>query len=326
MRIYVIISLLILSFSACQNKMVDQDFEKDFEFAIQAVDNYYKSYFCFTRCFDECNDSKYCVEKYYDEKYHDGYYEVFYDHILAKIYFSLSYLEKLTGVDANITLSDPRPVYSSRKECLADIKKWEKWYAKNKYDITKEQSDSIKKLVWNAYIWWYPNEPSEMNLDSFYDDRIVEIIHGDTLTIDVDSDYLFYPFGKFKSVDDFLTAFPDSTSVLRKQVEQEHVTMLSLRYGNSTINALFAEIFRNVFTNFEIIDDYIVDSGIKTVNGIEIGMPKKLFFESFNFPYKSEFDETRVIETISTCKHIKCYYIFDENDILIEIGLCQIRF
>ncbi len=28
------------------------------------------------------------------------------------------------------------------------------WYKKNKYNISKEHSDSIKKVVSNTHIWW----------------------------------------------------------------------------------------------------------------------------------------------------------------------------
>ena len=157
----------------------------------------------------------------------------------------------------------------------------------------------------------------------FFDYEIVKQVHGDTLTIDVDSDYLFYPFGKFKNIDDFLTGLPDSTSVSEKRIEKEQVAIFSLRYQNSIINILLAEIFRNVFTNIEIIDAHILDRGIKTVNGIEIGISKKLFFENFKFPYNSEFNDIRVIETISTYQFIRCYYIFDKNNILNEIVILR---
>jgi hypothetical protein len=114
--------IIALSFSlyACVNK----EFEKDFQYAIQSVNEY------------------------------DLYRGYFHESIVGRFYFSTEYLGKLTGIEANFMFAEVVPYYSNREDCLNDIKKWEKWYNQNKYRVTKEQSDSIKKSVWSSHVWW----------------------------------------------------------------------------------------------------------------------------------------------------------------------------
>ena len=123
MRRIFLVLICIISFSNCNDRKADKMFELDFNNAINSVDRY------------------------------DNYRGSLHDWVLADFYFSVRYLERLTGIESSVICSEP-PYFSSRKDCLNDIKKWKKWYKENKYNITDEQSDSIQKFVYDIHIWW----------------------------------------------------------------------------------------------------------------------------------------------------------------------------
>jgi hypothetical protein len=76
------------------------------------------------------------------------------DSALVIFFSSQSYLYHLTGVFANVEYLDPMPFYRDRSLFLEDKRKWLEWYEKNKYNVTKIQSDSIKNIVRKSNIWW----------------------------------------------------------------------------------------------------------------------------------------------------------------------------
>lgn len=75
------------------------------------------------------------------------------DSLLADFYFSSEVLFNLTGEKYSYICADP-PIYKTRKDCLSDIKKYKKWYKKNKCNISTEKLDSIEKYVYSKKVWW----------------------------------------------------------------------------------------------------------------------------------------------------------------------------
>lgn len=75
------------------------------------------------------------------------------DSLLANFFFSAEVLSDLTGEKYSYFESG-HPLYKKRKDCLSDIKKYKKWYNKNKCNITIEKLDSIEKYVYSKRIWW----------------------------------------------------------------------------------------------------------------------------------------------------------------------------
>lgn len=291
MKNIIFILILLISFSAAgKNKPVDKDFEEDYKYAIQTV--------------NDC----------------DKYRGSFYDHILAEIYFSMSYLRQLTKIDATCIYADHIPIYQSRRACLKDIRKWKKWYTDNKYNYTKQQSDSIKKLVWSCYIWWQPNDLDDTSFGDYYDLGVQKThIINDTLLLKIDYNSLLYPFGKTYDMKDILTFFPKNAAVEKTKSSRQNNYDYNIKYKNSEVVFFSAQVFRDVFANIEVVNMKITDKDIKTVNGIEIGMHKKDFFENFSISYIPEYNNIKVVETVSVYKDIQYRYVFDENDSLSKI-------
>lgn len=121
--------LIFIVLISCNHLTVDNDFKSDFFDAINSIESYEKM--------------DYLVKN-----------ESPTDSALVIFFSSQSYLYHLTGVFANVEYLDPMPFYRDRSLFLEDKRKWLEWYEKNKYKYTKEQSDSIKKIVWDSHIWW----------------------------------------------------------------------------------------------------------------------------------------------------------------------------
>jgi hypothetical protein len=75
------------------------------------------------------------------------------DTILARFYFSIEYLERITNIDAKCVFSDV-PYYKTRADYKSDIRKWRKWYDENMDYLTQERSDSLKLEIAKDNIWW----------------------------------------------------------------------------------------------------------------------------------------------------------------------------
>ena len=75
------------------------------------------------------------------------------DSLLANFFLSAEVLSELTKEKNSYIFAEP-PKYKTRKDCLSDIKKYKKWYKKNKCNITNEKLDSIEKYVYSKKIWW----------------------------------------------------------------------------------------------------------------------------------------------------------------------------
>lgn len=75
------------------------------------------------------------------------------DTILARFYFSIEYLERITNIDAKCVFSDV-PYYKTRADYKSDIRKWRKWYDNNYEYLTQKRSDSLKQEIAKDNIWW----------------------------------------------------------------------------------------------------------------------------------------------------------------------------
>ena len=124
MKTTILLLPIIVLLASCESRKVDKSFEKDFEYALHIVVN------------------------------HDKAVGVVYDVWAARFFFSQEYLKLLTEIPGSFGIFDPSPYYDTKDDYLQDIKKWKNWYSENKYNITKEYSDSIKKLAWESHIWW----------------------------------------------------------------------------------------------------------------------------------------------------------------------------
>ena len=122
MRITIIIFLIITFFYSCESKKVDKSFETDFNYAIYAINNH--------------------------EKWKDVKYVVW----VSRFYVATSYLEELTGISGTYVTAEHTPFYNTKYDRLQDINNWEHWYNENKYNVTKEYSDSIKSLASGLYL------------------------------------------------------------------------------------------------------------------------------------------------------------------------------
>ncbi|MDR0790780.1 MAG: hypothetical protein LBO06_08330 [Bacteroidales bacterium] len=76
------------------------------------------------------------------------------DTIRGKLFFATEYLQKMTGIEGQSVVFAEIPVYYERKDCLNDIQKWKDWFDKNKYKLTSQYNDSIKKSIVRDKIWW----------------------------------------------------------------------------------------------------------------------------------------------------------------------------
>ena len=291
------IILFLLSFTllSCIKKepsKVDEDFQQDFQYAIEAVKDYH------------------------------AYRGVLYDYVLARFYFSENYLAKLTGIEGTFVFSEPP--YYPHENYLHDIKEWKKWYNQNKYTITKEYSDSITNSTWDGYVWWHANDNdlSEFRLEIFHtEENMEQQVNNDTLLISIYSDSLLYPFGVHSEVEGFLSNFHKDALVSKSKAIRKGVYILSLKYQNSTVDILNAEIFRGVHNNIKILNANILDKEIKTNKGISIEMSKQDFCEKFRY-IDTQLMRTIKVFQISSIFDSTCHtYIFDEKDILTKIEI-----
>lgn len=114
---------------SCNQMKIDKGFKSDFFAAINTIESYEKMSYLAK------NESPT-------------------DSALVIFFTSQSYLQHLTGVFANVEYLDPMPFYRNRSLFLEDKREWLEWYEKNKYKVTKIQSDSIKNVVSKSNIWW----------------------------------------------------------------------------------------------------------------------------------------------------------------------------
>ena len=122
MKTKIILLMIIIFLCSCESRKVDKSFETDFNYAIRTIAN------------------------------HERMRGTTYDVWVARFYFAASYLEELTGISGNYTTIEHIPYYNTNYDLLLDIKSWKRWYNENKYNITKEHSDSIKSLVSSSYL------------------------------------------------------------------------------------------------------------------------------------------------------------------------------
>lgn len=116
-----IILAMLLCLTACSpSKNIDSDFNK----CMEIVDDYDKT------CHVTINDTT-----------------------LARFYFAIEYLGRITSIKANI-VSYEIPYYEKRSDCKSDLRKWRKWYDNHIDYVTQERSDSLMQEIAKDNIWW----------------------------------------------------------------------------------------------------------------------------------------------------------------------------
>lgn len=75
------------------------------------------------------------------------------DTALARFYFAIEYLGRITNIEANIVSYDV-PYYDKQSDCKSDLRKWRNWYDNNIEYLTQARSDSLKQEIAKDNIWW----------------------------------------------------------------------------------------------------------------------------------------------------------------------------
>lgn len=121
---------------------------KRFSFLILAV------FFSFAACSPSKNiDSDFNKCMKIVEDYDNTCHETIDDTTLARFYFSIEYLERITNIKANIVSYDI-PYYDKRSDCKSDLRKWRNWYDGHIEYLTQDRSDSLKREIARDNIWW----------------------------------------------------------------------------------------------------------------------------------------------------------------------------
>ncbi|KAA8482591.1 hypothetical protein BDE36_4384 [Arcticibacter tournemirensis] len=147
------------------------------------------------------------------------------------------------------------------------------------------------------------------------DFELVELsTKGDTLNIVSTSAFLYYPLGKFRSIDDFSKTFKNLN------VTTEHdVTDSSIVLNRASGDGCFIKLFKDSEKNaLEIVSGRIINDQVKLVNGIGTGMNKvdflKIFFKDVP---PNEIEKVKVIKLISGLEGISHVYVFSPDRLIL---------
>ena len=141
--------------------------------------------------------------------------------------------------------------------------------------------------------------------------EIIEVkLSNDTLLIISTEDALYYPFGKYHSLNDFQLSQPilqdNSYSI---DSTEKHFKVITLKSANNFLKLLASEESGNL----EIIDAEIKDNDLRFSNDIKIGMSQKEFLSIFFHSVPNELEKVSVIELESGLTGIWHYYSFSKN-------------
>jgi hypothetical protein len=142
----------------------------------------------------------------------------------------------------------------------------------------------------------------------------------DTLKIVSSNCILYYPFGKYDNIENFLTTLPAEKIV--ENIEDKIKGIYHIQFKNNDIEVIVLEDYcenNNVAVN--IVNAEIRNDAIEVLNCVKIGISKQSFVKILNLGNIDSFKEIRVIEFISVLSGIWHYYTFGDNNILTKIEI-----
>jgi len=132
---------------------------------------------------------------------------------------------------------------------------------------------------------------------------------------------LYYPFGIYNNMEEFLGFLPKEVSV-KKQIKMNGTETSYIKYKNNYIEVLVGDDYceKNSFV-VNIVSAEIKDETIEIMNCIKIGITKQSFIKKLKLDKIDNLNKINVIEIISVLDGIWQYYTFDANGTLkiIEI-------
>lgn len=141
--------------------------------------------------------------------------------------------------------------------------------------------------------------------------EIIEVkLLKDTLLMVSTNDVLYYPFGEYRSLEDFLLTQPFlKDNIHDVDSTEKDFKIITLESANNH----FKFIESKESGNLEIIDAEIKDNCVNFSNGVKVGMSKKVFLSKFFYDIPNELKNVSVVEFESALTGIWHYYLFSEN-------------
>ena len=135
-------------------------------------------------------------------------------------------------------------------------------------------------------------------------------INKDTLSVVTGSPYLYYPFGKHNSINDFKNAYDYFALSPEKSAADTSAIIHVLVYRNSSLKLFFDDERETL----EIVSGEISDPQIILINGIATGMDKAAFMQHFfkRYPAKT-LQKINTVKLISALDGIIHYCYFENN-------------
>jgi hypothetical protein len=144
-------------------------------------------------------------------------------------------------------------------------------------------------------------------------------IKEDTLEIVSTASFLYYPFGKFKTLNNLnqaLKIFKDSLEI-DSSVAPSPEKLHRMTYKNSFLKFFYDDEKKT----YEIVSGQIRDPEVTLLNNIKVGITKSDFMNIFfNRVTPKQMEGIKIIKMVSGLDGIFDYYYFD-NDILTSIKL-----
>ena len=165
-------------------------------------------------------------------------------------------------------------------------------------------------------------------LDSLIDLETIEdyIIVGDTLKIVSTSDFLYYPFGRYRDKNLLNERFKSLEKSIDRQVDLKIKSSEAPILVKFSMNDSYIKFFYDKENKqFEIVSAKIFSSKILMNNQLGVNIPKTNFMSKFSYDTAlPETSNVSVIELISGLDGVWHYYTF-ENDTLKSIRDCSLK-
>ena len=146
-------------------------------------------------------------------------------------------------------------------------------------------------------------------------------IHFDTLVIVALSEELFYPFGKYVSVNEFVQK--SKIEWYRSSERHDFSDTLDITVHNfMRLDGSSLNFFQSVRTGYlDFIDGDITDKTLVFSNGMHVGMPKQTVLEKyFNNPPRAYTEDVKVVKIYSGLYEVSQTFSFDDEQVA-GIGL-----
>lgn len=139
-------------------------------------------------------------------------------------------------------------------------------------------------------------------------------VYCDTMTLYSLSDYVIYPFGKYETVEYYITA--DQLQWYREVGYKTFYDSMSVSVNTiSRLDGSFIDIYRSIHTGLcEVLAAKITDSEILLENGLHAGATKDEVLHTFFTKYpKSYTSDIQVLKVVSGANEVCEIYTFKGN-------------